>query len=199
MKVMIRERLRPALLVFLAVPLFVSTLPPSPAAAQSEDDGGPASRPKHDELQSEAGRRLRAYRAVALAEYLDLDEEQALEINAVISRYDERRQEARLELVRHMRVLRTAARQSEADAEEVSRAVQGVLEERARLETIRQEEARELVAKLDPVRQARLFVFFGRFPQDVRRLMREGGPPRRGSQGEEAAPPFNRRRPPRFR
>ncbi len=146
------------------------------AAGQDVEDhpnDGEAIEREH-QLHSEAERRLRTFRAVALAERLDLDEKQALALNAAISRYDEKRRRVRAEIASHMRVLRQAAKETNPDEDAVSGAIEGVLSGRARLEEIRQEEARELLANLDPARQARLVLFFADFPRDVRRLMHEG-------------------------
>ncbi len=168
-----------------------------PASAMDVEDEfhqelGPGEDPA---LREEAQRRLRTYRAIALAEHLDLDEEQALAMNAIISRYDEERRRVRAELAGHMRVLRGAAREREPDAEQVAGAVAGVLAARAKLEKLRQDEARELLEGLDPARQARLLIFFGEFPREVRRLMHEGRHRHRERRGEPGRPPPGPRRP----
>lgn len=167
--------IRRLLIAALILPL-LGLFAESASASTSDDEqvsSPPGGRERDPALKAEAERRVRAYRAVALAEYLELDEEEALAINAVITRFDRQRNEAQERIIQHMRVLRRAAEESDPDPEMVSAAIDGVLAARSRLEEIRQEEAREILARLDPVRQARLLVFFGEFPRDVRRLMQE--------------------------
>jgi hypothetical protein len=172
--------------LILAVALFPALALAAPPAPLPWQGGAPAADgTRRDERQ----RRMRLERALGLAEALDLDEQGALRLRAVLARHDERRAPVERDVMEAVRTLRAAAAGQGVGAPQVDAAIQRLHDGRERLARLDVELLAELTSGVTPDRKARAALFLARF--------RPGAEPARGGPGAAGYPaPRQPSRPP---
>jgi len=130
---------------------------------------------------------------VALANSLDLDERQALRMNAVMRTFDEKKEAIHEAMKQHFEVLEAAAGGEQRSEKTIDAAITGVMKAHAAMAAVQEEEFSALAKDLPPPKRARLAIFLRDFPKHVRRAMRmgrggRGGSGRRGPGGGSGLP-----------
>ncbi|MDF1564359.1 MAG: hypothetical protein P1V51_15050 [Deltaproteobacteria bacterium] len=156
------------LLALLALPAAARAQPGPPPGMDPEELGPPGA-------ERETRERIRTMRAVALANHLNLDEKEALRMNAIMRRFDDEREQVRLGIRSHFEVLEQASRAGKGekvDAKKIDAALDGVARGQERMAQLIREEFDALSKDLSPVDRARLAIFLREFPKEVRKAMR---------------------------
>jgi Spy/CpxP family protein refolding chaperone len=148
-------------LVFaLAVaPLGALALPSDQPAAPAKTQAAPADR------SSEAfgPKRLRLARSLGLAVALDLEEDQAGQMRALMAKYDARCRPLRRRHLEASRLVRRIAHGERATASVTDAAVREALDLEAQIGQVHREMFEELSSGLSPRQRARAAVFFAAF------------------------------------
>ena len=142
--------------------------------------------------ENQTRERIRTMRAVSLANHLDLDERQALRMNATMRRFDEEREKVKAGLKQSFEVLEKASKAEKIDpagAKAIDAAIGAVMKSHEQIASLRREEFLALAKDLDPKKRARLAIFLRDFPKHVRKAMRQGRG-RRGPRGGGGGPGF---------
>ena len=113
-------------------------------------------------------KRARVMRLVGLAEALDLSSAEALRLNDVMKRFDERRRPLREQVVESARLLKRAAT-GETDAlGQVDQATQRIFDARAQMASIDREMFDALAQGLKPQQRAQLALFLAKSARHMR-------------------------------
>lgn len=118
--------------------------------------GDPAERLQHQE------QRHRMMQVVGLTEVLGLSTQEALRMDEVLRRFDERRRPLREQVRESGKVVRDAAHGDAAAAGQVDQAIGRVLDARIQLATLDKEMFQALAKGLSPQQRARLALFYAR-------------------------------------
>ncbi len=153
----------------LILPLIALAAPPGPAQGQPAPDS--------DQHLDRAEKRMRLARTLGIAEALDLNDAQALQVNETLAKFDQQRLPLLRQLHDSMEILRHAANGDAAAAPQVDQAVQRLFDARTQLQSINREAFQALTKGLTPEKRARLLIFLSRFQH---RFGREGAGPGEG-------------------
>jgi len=150
-----------ALLLTLPLSAFAAPPPPPPA---------PPLPPEHGEVYREVPREVRermdrmerTRRVVGLAEELDLTSAEALRVDEVMRKYDEKRKQLKEQVSESARILERAA-DGEAEAgKQVDQASQRIFEARAQIAAIDREMFQAIAKDFKPQQKAKMAVYFAR-------------------------------------
>lgn len=133
-----------------------------------------------DSARERVAERIRIMRAWRLTEVLELDQDTALELFALLDTHDAliRPEEAQLE--QNARNLRQLLSAGDGDDEELSELTRAITQGHLRIEQLRVELINDSAGFLDPRQQAALMLFIPDFDREVRSMIRETRRQRRG-------------------
>jgi len=132
-----------------------------PGMGMGPGKGGPPANP--EERFAHMEKRMRAARAIGLAEALDLDEKQAEKMREVLGRFDDQRKPIMKQVHDGMQVLRKAANGDKASQGQVDDSVQKVFDARSRMTALDKEMFQAIAKDLSPEKRARAAVFLAHF------------------------------------
>jgi hypothetical protein len=163
---------------FAAAPPAPPAPPNAPHAPHAPRPPGPPGPPgPHDRherferfempLSPEARERMekhqRLQRVLGLAEELDLSSQEALKIDEVLRKYDERRKPLRDQVSESAKTLEKASDGDQASLGQVDQASQRIFDARAQMAQIDKEMFAELSRGLKPQQKAKMAVYFAKF------------------------------------
>jgi len=161
------------LVAAMLIPLGVLAQPgPGPGAGQGKGQGKGFAWTQDPKAQEKLQRRMQLARTLGLAEALDVDAKKALELDAVMAKYDEKRVAVRKQMRDAHDVLRKAADGEKVTAQEVDKAIQQGFEARAQMAQLDKETTQAVLKDLNPEQRARAVLFLDRF----QRRFTMGGP-----------------------
>jgi Spy/CpxP family protein refolding chaperone len=171
--------------------LIAGMLLPFAALAEAPDRGaaGPGASAGGEQRFDEMAQRMRAARALGIAEALDLDEAQASQIRTVLDGFDAQRTPLMRQLHDQLQVLRRAANGDAAAQGQVDQATESIFATRVKLQALDRDMYQALSKGLSAEKRARLAVFLshfqGRFGMGMgRHGGHHGGPGPCGKGGE---------------
>lgn len=118
-----------------------------------------------EERDLEAEKQLRVARVVELAAELELESAQALRMDEILRRYDERRRPLLEQVRESAQILKRAAAGDSTAASQVEQAAQRAFDARAQLAALDRDMYQELSKDLSPQKRAQLALFMARFDQ----------------------------------
>jgi len=141
-----------------------------------QGQGGPMVQPDSPEARQRREQSRRMMQVVGLTEALGLSTQEALRVDEVIRRFDERRRPLKEQVRESGRVVMEAARGDAAALAQVDQAIGRVLDARVQLASLDKEMFGALAQGLNPQQRARLALFYARFHKGkAARMMRGGG------------------------
>lgn len=136
----------------------------------------PAAKPAMDPARMEKmEKRLRTFRTIGLAQALDLDAARALQLDAVMAPFDERRKPLHEQLKQSKEVLERAADGDPAAANQVDQAIEQAYQARAQLEQLDRDMLAQVSKGMNPQQKAKLAVFLVTFKHEMMRRFGHGG------------------------
>jgi hypothetical protein len=167
--------------------LIAAALLLTPALALAD----PPSRAPDPARQARMEQRLHTFRAIGLAEALNLDAGQAIQLDQSMSQFDERRKPLHEQLRQSKQLLERAADGDPATLNQVDAAIASAFSAKAQLEQVDRDMLTTVSKGMSPQQKAKLSVFLARFKHEMMRRF-EGGEMRgghgwghRGPGGEE--------------
>jgi len=146
-----------ALLLTLPLPALAAA-PPTPPT--------PPTPPSAPELSREARDRMdrmeRTSRVVGLAEELDLTTAEALRVDEVMRKYDEKRKQLKEQVAEAAKLLERAADGDAEAGKQVDQASQRIFEARTQIASIDREMFQAIAKDMKPQQKARMAVYFAR-------------------------------------
>jgi hypothetical protein len=110
--------------------------------------------------------RVRMMKVVGLAEALDLNEAQALQMAEVMRRYDERKAPLQVQNAEAAKVIKRASEGDSAAIAQLDRAIQTMFNNRVQVQKLELEMMDELGRNLPAQQRAKLMIFFVRFAEE---------------------------------
>ena len=114
--------------------------------------------------------RVRLMKLVGLAEALDLNEAQALQMAEVMRRYDERKAPLQVLNAEAAKIIKRASEGDSAAIGQLDRAIQTMFKNRLQVQQLDLEMMDELGRNLPPQQRAKLMIFFVRFAEQQRAI-----------------------------
>ena len=114
--------------------------------------------------------RVRLMKLVGLAEALDLNEAQALQMAEVMRRYDERKAPLQVQNAEAAKIIKRASEGDSAAIGQLDRAIQTMFKNRLQVQQLDLEMMDELGRNLPPQQRAKLMIFFVRFAEQQRAI-----------------------------
>lgn len=113
--------------------------------------------------QEKIEKRLRTFRTIGLAQALDLDAARALQLDAQMAQFDERRKPLHEQLKQSKDILERASDGDPAAAAQVDQAIDNAFQARAQLEQIDRDMLAQISKGMNPQQKAKLAVFLATF------------------------------------
>lgn len=196
-----------ALAALLIVPNLVAQEPGPPPPPHPPGEEGPPP-PDDEETRERVEERIRIMRAWRLTEALELEEDVALQLFALLDDFDARMAPEQAALGENGQQLRSMLHDGSGADEEIATVLASIMETHLRLEQLRIDLIESSGAILSPRQQAALMLFLPDFDRQIREMVREtrrtrrrtreprDGPPEGirgpGPDGERGPPPGNR-------
>ena len=117
--------------------------------------------------------RVRLTKMVGLAEALDLNEAQALQMAEVMRRYDERKAPLQVQNAEAAKIIKRASEGDSAAIGQLDRAIQTMFKNRVQVQQLELEMMDELGRNLPPQQRAKLMIFFVSFAEQQRAIQRK--------------------------
>lgn len=135
------------------------------ALAGGPQQGKPGEGPRQDPAQSRARmeQRMRMLQVVGLSEVLELSTAEALKLDEILRKFDDRRRPLREQVRESGKIVRQAADGDAAALGQVDQATARILDARVQLAQIDKELFQTLSRDLSPQKRAKLAVFYGHF------------------------------------
>src|SRR6185295_16432036 len=134
---------------------------------------------------------------VGISETLGLSTQEALKLDDLLRRFDERRRPLRMQVHDSARLLVQASRGDNAALGQVDQATSRILDARIQLATLDREQFQALTKDLNSQQRAKLAIFYGKLHRGAgrrfMRMMHETGPAGGGGEGEGPFRKFMRR------
>lgn len=143
--------------------LLIALLASLPLSALAADRSPPNANPNQTELRDEMEKHTRLARVVGLAEELDLNTNEALRVDEVLRKYDERRRPLREQVAEAAKILERAADGDTQAQGQVDQAAQRIFEARTQMAELDKEMFQQLARDLRPQQRAKMAVFFARY------------------------------------
>lgn len=145
--------------------LLIALLASLPLSALAADRSPPNANPNPNqtELRDEMEKHTRLARVVGLAEELDLNTNEALRVDEVLRKYDERRRPLREQVAEAAKILERAADGDTQAQGQVDQAAQRIFEARTQMAELDKEMFQQLARDLRPQQRAKMAVFFARY------------------------------------
>ncbi|MBS2031691.1 MAG: hypothetical protein JST54_27590 [Deltaproteobacteria bacterium] len=135
-------------------------------------------------LKAKMEKRMHTMRTIGLAEALDLDANAALQLDAAMTPFDERRKPLHEQLKASKQILDRAADGDPSAAGQVDSAIQQAFDARAQLEQIDRDMLLTVSKGMAPAQKAKLSVFLAHFKHEMMERMHGGREGKwRGAQG----------------
>lgn len=154
---------RQVLAVLLALPLAAAAQAPGRPGPGPGPGAGPMANPTVRAERME--KRMQLARTLGLAEALDLNDQQALQLRDVLAKFDQRRIPVHQQMAEARTVLARAARGEKVAPADVDGAIQRAFQAREQMNQIDRETVAAISKGLSPEQRARAVLFLARFQQ----------------------------------
>ena len=151
---------------FILTVFIVSIIVFAPGSSKSENNS------KEYGLQKEQIRKkIETVRLLQMVNSLELDEEQALKINAIMKKYDDQQTEMRRNKRKHIYQLRKELQKSSPNRKKVQLHSQEIQKIESQIPVLRQKETDEISMHLNEVQQGKYLLFRQDFKKNVREIL----------------------------
>jgi len=150
---------------------------------------GPRDRTPDPARRAQMEKRLHTFRAIGLAEALNLDAGQAIQLDQAMTAFDERRRPLHEKMRQTKEVLERAAEGDATAAGQVDGAIADAFQARSQLEQLDRDMLASVSKGMSPQQKAQLSLFLARFKHEMMKRFSEGGMHgRRGGWGGRNGP-----------
>jgi len=122
-------------------------------------------------MKAKMEKRLHTMRTIGLAEALDLDANSALQLDAAMTPFDERRKPLHEQLRNSKQILDRAAEGDASAANQVDQAIQQAFDARTQLEQIDRDMLATVSKGMSPQQKAKLSMFLAHFKREMMERM----------------------------